>query len=303
MPRTFGLGLALVLAAVACTTRAGASDPAYVAEARAIMVRAHSDIAALRNTLELQHETSQDLFTALTDLRLAPRMAILVDRAARLEPPPDLEADHEVITAFLDRVLLDAEAVDRAIAESDTSVSSLAVIDLEVAAVETALAVTAAICPAVTPHGQEQLCDPTNGADDYLRSVSGVFRRLAAEHARLVSIPLAAGPFEDTLDLQAETTLRILDLLDGTVAALSALTPPPERVDDHAALLDHVSFVRLAAERAQTGAVEGVPAAPEAYPKRLGSLICLTRDQLSADGIAAAATWFERGPTFCDLRR
>lgn len=259
-----------VLATAACSSGVRADRSAgYLEELSPIARDVNFSLAALGDTLDRPYESTMLRSTALADVRIGRDLAIARDRAERLEPAPDLAADHDRYLAFLSDAQGLAAAFDAAVAGGDLAAAALTAVELETSAGSTFLDLTDRTCAAVS--FDKSLCVASGDPDRYGAVVLAEMRRLAVGYVPLMRDAPAA--LTRLTRSEAETYREVADaeaasILDGAVASIASADPPPELAEDHRILLEGLT--------AAAAAHRGGPGDP-----RL--ILCETAARLSAD--------------------
>jgi hypothetical protein len=183
----------LILVVTACTPTSGqAETQALVDQLEDVAADTNRQIAWFFDLMDDEFEDRSQLYQRILDLRLPTALAINLDKAQRVEPPPGSEAEAERYITFLGEVLRATEDVDLAIATEDPLALVLAAVSLEVSAGALAVALPASSCAALTPAIGRDLCNP-GALDGYEADLSRELRRFVASFRPAFRVPETFG--------------------------------------------------------------------------------------------------------------
>ena len=214
----------LAVVASACTPPPTPPQEAIVEELTPIARQADAELRALQTNVDQQYEDMNDLFLRIVDARLPNILAVLGDRARRVDVPEGGEDVHEVMVRFLDRALSFAEDLDAAVAQDDLTGSAVAIIGLEVTAADLALRLPPTACRTLAGERWHHVCAPSTAMEGYEAELDVVIRAFIASYEPLTR---PARVFGDATRSAVDTTLQpeVLSLVDTTIARLDALDP------------------------------------------------------------------------------
>lgn len=212
--------LCLVVTACGAVTR----DPTLTEAMEDIPAGVNEAIADLRTVLATPSTADlADFAERLTDLRLGPTLAVLYDRAGRVEAAPFAD-DVARYAEFVGQALLASEDLDAAAAAQDLLGISIAWLRIEAEAGAMAVAVAPASCPTLSPGLVADLCRPDLD-DGYEQDLDRILRRFLAAYRPAIRLPEAFG---DTVRSQAIAAVapEVVALVGRTLTDLDALEPP-----------------------------------------------------------------------------
>lgn len=214
----------VVLCLVATACGAVSRDPSLTEAMGDIPAEVDEAVTDLRTVLGTPSATDLAAFTQrLVDLRLAPTLAVLYDKAGRVEG--DAFADDTARYAdFVGRALLASEDLDTAASGQDLLAISIAWLRIEAEAGAMAVAVAPDACPVLAPALVADLCRPARD-EGYEQDLDRILRRFLAAYRPAIRLPEAFG---DTVRSQAIAAVasEVVALVDRTVTDLDALDTP-----------------------------------------------------------------------------
>ena len=178
----------------------------------------------LHEILEQRHAGDADLYRRIDDLRLGPDLAILFDRAGRLEGD-GLEPIVERYVDYVGNLLLGSGDVDVAVADDDIVGLAMAWVAMETSSGGLAVALGEIGCRFLVPAFVSDLCwaDPVL---EYQGSLHQSVRRFTSRYRPVVGLP--AGFSEAVRDeIVSYSAPDVVVALDAALGEVAELTPPP----------------------------------------------------------------------------
>ena len=236
--------LILIAVLVASCEAPAPADESYVGELRPIAFEANVALGDMIGTLLVRTDSSGQLYQRIVDLRLPGTYAVLIDKAQRVEPPPEFDAHHERYLQFLAEMLGIVEDLDFAVASEDFD--GIAVSFVRARAAEKALAVSLPpeMCQTIAPAGSRNLCAPADPYTGYVADLDIALRRFVARYEPATQVPIAFGNVIRSrlaLSLQPEVSVVIAD----TIEEVSALGPPGLFADPNAAVIGYLRAIQV----------------------------------------------------------
>lgn len=202
-----------------------------------IALEVNGGVTTLFDTLVQPFDDRAALYTRLVDLRLPTLFAIQLDKAQRIAPPPDAEAELDRYVRFVGELLLASENLDAAIATEDPVAVARAAVEIEVSSGALAVVLPSSSCVTLVPDLTRDLCSRA-GLSEYETALDYEIRRFVASFRPAFRIPATFGDVVRARalgSLQAEATL----VLQNTATRLAALEPGAAYGRLHAILLDY----------------------------------------------------------------
>lgn len=214
--------VALGLILTAC--RVVAPTPSLTGAMGDIPAEVDAALGDLRTVLATTPDNLPRLYERLNDLRLGPTVAVLFDRAGRVDAPGHEEAVARY-AEFVGQVLLASEDLDAAVAAQDLLGISIAWLRVEAEAGSLAAVLDPAACRILAPPLTSDLCRPELETG-YEADLDRIIRRFLAAYRPAVRLPEAFGT---TVRGQAVALVapEVVTVLDRTGEALASLDPPP----------------------------------------------------------------------------
>jgi hypothetical protein len=280
--RRTALLAALTVAITACTAPATPPQEAIVEELRPIASQADAELRGLQTNVDQQYEDMNDLFLRIVDARLPNILAILGDRARRVEVPEGGEDVHGVMLGFLDRALSFAEDLDAAVAEGDLPGAAVAIIGLEASAADLALRLPPTACRTLAGERWHHLCAPSTQMEGYEAALDVVLRAFLASYEPLTH---PARVFGDVTRSAVDTTLQpeALDLIDTTLARLDALDPGTRYRSLHMRIVEYFDSIRIVWDEVAEPSPFSDPLLHDALVRRLDLAYCSTLPAIEAE--------------------
>jgi hypothetical protein len=230
--------LSVLLLASACTSADRETETVALADSLAdIATETNRSVAQFFDLMDDVFEDRDQLYQRILDLRLPTTIAINLDKAQRIDPPPGSEAELERYASFLGELLLAAEALDRAIATKDPLALAIGAVSIEVASGALAVTLPSRTCTALTPGVGRDLCQ-TQDLDGYEADLSFELRRFVASFRPAFRVP---DTFGDVIrgrvlaTLQADAAL----VLENAAERLDQLEPGTAFDRLHQIVLDY----------------------------------------------------------------
>jgi hypothetical protein len=186
--KRLAVGLLVMTLAAACSESREAEVAALTDSLAPISTQINRSVAQLFDLLDDEFDNRAQLYGRILDLRLPTALAIELDKAQRVEPPPGSEPTLDRYLGFLGELLLASEALDLAIANQDPVEIAIAAVSMEVASGALAVALPASTCTALTPAPARDLC-AMDGLDGYESELSFELRRFVASFRPAFRVP------------------------------------------------------------------------------------------------------------------
>lgn len=229
--------IAIALIAAGCTASGDADTVALADQLGDISDETNRSVAQFLDLMDDEFEDRALLYQRIVDLRLPSSIAINLDKAQRVEPPPGSEAEAERYEAFLGELLLVSEAIDRAVALEDPFELALAAVSLEVAAGALAVSLPSISCATLTPAIGRDLC-ASGARDGYEADLSLELRRFVASFRPAFRVP---DTFGDVIRGRVLATLQddATRVLRDAQSRIAEIEPGPAYERLHQVLLDY----------------------------------------------------------------
>jgi hypothetical protein len=186
-------GLAMMMLVAACTGSGQTETAALADSITPINAEVNNAVADLFRILDQSYDNRSQLYERLTDIRLPAVLAVLHDKAQRVDAPPGTEAELDRYVDFLGELLLASEALDLAIATEDPTATAIAAVTFEVSIGALAVSLPPESCLALTPQRGDDLCDPGD-LSGYEASLGFEIRRFVASFRPAFRVPDTFGP-------------------------------------------------------------------------------------------------------------
>jgi len=280
--RRIALVAALALAGTACSPPPTPPQDAIVDELRPLARQADAELRALQTNVDQQYEDMNDLFLRIVDARLPNILAVLGDRARRVEVPEGGEDIHEVMVRFLDRALSFAEDLDAAVAIDALQGAAVAIIGLEASAADFALRLPPGPCRTLAGERWHHVCAPATPMEGYEAGLDVVLRAFIASYEPLTH---PARVFGDATRGAVDMALQpeVLDLIDATLARLEALDPGTRYRPLHLQVVTYFESIRIVWEEVAAPSGFTDPLLHDALLSRLDIAYCSALSAIAAE--------------------
>lgn len=244
-------------------------------------------------TLEGTYADKSALFGAFETGKLAAALETARDDATGLEPPEELQADHEAFLAAIDEAATLGGQVTDAIQDRDIVELAIAVAELKTLHGRITQQVSPELCEAVSPDLEdgsvdaigEDLCTPVEevGQSDWAQGTARNARRYFIEVVPRMSGLEPSFTGEDTIEYLSAIQPEVERIMTDRADAQSALEPPEAFVEDHEALVTFFADLGSLAGRISAAAENGDEAALEELFAESGEMVNAAAESLSPE--------------------